>query len=227
MIDVIQIYKSQEIFSKSSYTPDNRKKFNNSDATIDSTNGYLDNNLLILPNEFRSFPDIKTADLIIVQDIEGWNPFLVKKQFDAMNLPEWFKKPRRNFLMEKNKSLFAFKQLSIPKSFEFFKISKTTNDVLDLYIDYTSNATEIGIPERNNHKICELKQSKPIRYKINGKSDFTLSGRKERTFFEYDFIIEWVGKANKIEFRELNKIKTTKTIPTDRSKMIDERKIVV
>lgn len=37
-----------------------------------------------------------------------------------------------------------------------------------------------------------------------------MTGRKERTFYEVDYIIEWIGTASKIEYKELNKIMKSK-----------------
>lgn len=226
MIDVIQIYKSKEIFTKSTYTPRNRNLFNLSEESFDSTQGYLENETLILPIEYKKLHDVKTADLIIIQDIKGWESFLVNKYLEGLDLPDWFNKSRREFLINDNKTLYAFRQLSFVQSFEIFKIQKTERGFFELEIDYTANSMRIGIPERENHKFCDLKKSKPIRYKINGKSDFTMTGRKERTYYEFDYIIEWIGTADKIEFRELSKINTSKIVPLGNSKLIDERKIL-
>ncbi len=226
MIEVIQIYKYKEIFHKDSYTPENRKLLNAVESSFDSKNGYLDNDILYLPIECKNRPDLQTAQLIVIQDIKGWDPFLTNKELEHSGLPEWFIKSRRDFSIADNQTIFEFKQLSSPKSFEIFKISKSFNNSFDLFIDYDSNSTSIGIPKRNNHKICELRPGHPIRYKINGKSDFSMTGRKQRTFYEYDYIIELIGKVNRIEFLELNKISKTKKIPFEKCKLINERKIL-
>ncbi len=198
MIDVIQIYKSVKAFTKSSYTPESRKQFQERKNAIDSYEGYLEDGTLFLPLEYKDMSEIKDAGLIIIQDSEA-------------NI----------FPGEETENPCIFKQLNTPKSFEIFRI-KRSDDVYELFLDYTSNALRIGIPKRDNHKICELKPSKPVRYKINGKSDFTMSGRKERSFCEFDYIIEWEGKAERIEFCALNRIKKTKTV--QECIFIDERK---
>lgn len=223
MIDVIQIYKSKEVFNKSSYTTENRRLFNSWEDSFESVQGYLENETLVLPIEYKNLPDIKTANLIIIQDIEGWDSLQINNYFEGLDLPDWFKKTSRNFFLNNNKKLFAFKQLSIAKSFEIFRIQKSNNGLFKLEIDYSM---EIGIPKRENHKLCDLRKSQPIRYKTNGKSDFTMSGRKERTFYEFDYVIEWIGTAKKIEYKELNQIKKSKKISVDSLKLIDERKIL-
>lgn len=226
MIDVIHIYKSREIFTKSTYTTENRKQFHDLEVSFDSTQGFLDKETLVLPIDYKNQADIKTANLIIIQDIKGWEPFLVNKDLESLNIPAWLKKLSRDFIIADNRNLFVLMQSKALKPFEIFKIRKSDKDSYELFIEYASNSMRIGIPKRENHKICDIKENKPIRYRINGKSDFTMSGSKERTFYEFDFIIEWIGKADKIEFRELNKIGKSKTIPLDNCKLIDERKIL-
>jgi hypothetical protein len=226
MIAVIQIYKSKEFFDKSLYTPDNRKLFSNIRERVESTNGYLDDTTLYLPTEYRNHPDITSADLIVIQDTEGFNPFLMNKYLESRDCPDWFISSRRKFQMENNHSVLGLRHLDSPKAFEIFKIGKSKPDAFDMYIDYVPNSMTIGIPERENHKICELRKNRPVRYKVNGKSDFTMTGRKQRSYHEFDYLIEWIGQADKLAFLEPNRIKQTKKIPITTDKVIDERKIL-
>ena len=226
MTDVIQIYRSKGVFGKSSYTPENRKHFNNLNETVESENGYFENGIMYLPLEYKTHPDLQTADLIIIQDTDGFNPFLIHASHNSVDLPEGDFRSRRDFLIKDNKPFTGLRQLSAPKPFELFKICKSGTDTFELFIDYIANAMIIGMPERENHKIGELKKNQPIRYKINGKSDFTLTGRKQRTFCEFDYIFEWIGQVDKIEFPERNKLKKCKKIPLTECKLIDERKIL-
>ena len=223
MVDVIQVYKSREIFTKATYTPENRKRFHNLATSFESTQGYLDKETLVLPMACQGQVAINISDLVIIQDVMGWEQFKANEHIQS---PDWFKKVSADVLLHERRHLFVFKQLNALKSFEIFKIRKAGNDAYELFVEYAENAMKIGIPERINHKICDLKQSKPIRYQINGKSDFTLSGRKARTFYEFDYVIEWLGAASKIEFKELNKIRKVKSIPISHAKLIDERKML-
>ena len=226
MPDVIQVYRSKGFFGKLSYTPENRKHFSNLNETVESENGYADDGILYLPPQYKNHPDLQTAELIIIQDTDGFNPFLIHESHVSVDLPEGDFHSRRGFLINDSKPFTGLRQLSAPKSFELFKICRSGNDTFELFVDYAANAMIIGMPERENHKIGELKKNQPLRYKINGKSDFTLTGRKQRTFCEFDYIFEWIGQVDKIEFAELNKLKRSKKIPLAGCKLIDERKIL-
>ncbi len=226
MPDVIQILKSVERIKKPDYSTEARQLPGPWGDSFVSRTGFLEDHTLFLPTDTKHEPDLKTADLVIIQDINGFDPFLVEKSWDKTTLPEWFKDSRKSYVLSTNRQLICFNRPSKPRAFEIFKIEKNKSGTFDLHLNYTANEFHIGIPKRDDHKIAELKLHKPIRYKVNGKSDFTMTGRKQRTFVEYDYIIEYLGQADKIEFRDLNKIEKTKTIPIDNYKLVDERKIL-
>lgn len=53
-----------------------------------------------------------------------------------------------------------------------------------------------------------------------------MTGRKQRTFVEYDYLIEYLGQAEELQFKPLSKVEITKSVPTDQYKLVDERKIL-
>jgi len=151
---------------------------------------------------------------------------VIEKYFEGKDLSDWVKKSHGNFLPSNNKFMYIFNQLKTPKSFELFWIKKSQANNFELFIDYVSNSMTIGTPKRENHKIAELKAGNPLRYKINGKSDFTMTGRKQRAFYEFDYVFELYEQIEKIEYLDLNKISKIKTIPIEACKLINERKIL-
>jgi len=226
MIDIIQIYKSKEFFEKSNYHAEQRKLFGSLLETFTSTTGFVEGETLFLPAGTNKCNDLKAIKLIIIQDMDGFNPYMNHKYIENIDEQDYSTIQQRNYRKADNKPVLEFKHIETPNSFEIFKIVKKEADSFDLYVDYVSNSSTIGRPERENHKICTLKNGNPIRYKINGKSDATLSGRKKRTFHEFDYVIELIGKVDKIEFLPLDKIKIIKRLPIGQCKLIDERKIL-
>ena len=209
-IIVIQVYKSIAVFTKNEYSPQGRKSFHHLEAVIDSRQGFLEDGVLILPLEYKSVVNTKNTEIIIIQDT-------------LQN-----KKPELNRGPDSSDSgeAIVLNQLGTPKEFEVFRIQRAGKEKYEIFIDYNSNASRIGVPKREYHKICDLSKSKPIRFRTNGKSDFTMTGRKERTFNEFDYIIEMVGRASGVEFREFSKVHKRKNIPVNEAQLIDERKIL-
>jgi len=226
MTEVIQILKSVERIEKPDYSTETRQLLDQWGESFVSKTGYLTDRTLILPTDTKQEPGLKTADLVIIQDISGFDPFLVEKSYNKTNLPSGFNDSRKSYALSTNRQLICFNLLSRLVTFEIFKIGKNKSGTFDLHLNYSANEFHIGIPKRDDHKLAELKLHKPIRYKVNGKSDFTMTGRKQRTFIEYDYIFEYLGQADKMEFKDLNKIEKTKSIPYDNYKLVDERKIL-
>lgn len=204
MIDVFQIYKIVKQFAKPEYNTESRADFFNIQEQIISHNGFLDANTLYLPIEKKADPKIQESKLLIIQDFI--NP-------DYSHLTRGL-------------NHFAFNDTKIPRVFEIFKIKNTENSNYELFLNYSGNELFIGVPKRLDHKIAEVKINQSISYKINGKSDFTLTAGKQRTFTELEYIITFIGVANHIEFKDLNQIECIKQIPAKPIKTIDERKIL-
>ena len=222
MTDVIQIFKSVDRIEKPDYGTTSRQRVGVWESIVSKT-GFFKEGTITLPIESRNNPTIKNADLIIIQDIKGFDPFLVNKFWDNSQNSQSFKESRKEYLHANNLQLKGFSVLARPWIFEIFELKKTNAEGIEVWLKY---AETIGIPKRESHKIADLKIGKPIRFKINGKDDFTMTGRKQRVFSEFDYTLEYLGRIDKIDYTELNKIETTKTIPITDCKIIDERKIL-
>lgn len=203
-IDVIQIFKSAEWIEKPDYTTEKRQWLGQWETCLASEAGYFMDKTLVLPFDKQEELNMKTTELVIVQD----------QKSAGQSFGPFAKQP-----------LFCFTRPGRP-SFEIFRIHKTETGIIELYLNYEANAGSIGIPKRENHKIAELKQNKPIRYKINGKSDATLSGRKQRTYVEFDYIIEYLGQADAVRFMKPAQMEVEKKIPVEKCRLIDERQIL-
>lgn len=220
MIKVFQVFKKLARIPKPFYTTEIRKSFNQWPKTIESLNGYVNNDKLILPSERKSKVDLKNPKSIIIQDIIGYSGLKKTHEENQVNFPDWFRKQKEI----NNKELFTFSPQKSKLDFEIFNISLI--DQIELNLDYLQNSFNIGIPERDNQKICNISKNKPIRFLINGKSDSSMSSRKQRTYSEFDYIIEYLGEFNKIQYSPLNKVKVNKQIPVAVSKEINMRKIL-
>lgn len=202
MFDVFEVHKSRKVFTKPTYTPENRKMYSTQVDTCNFKHRYVEKDTLFQPAAFESNSRINISDLIIIQH----------------TIDSSFENPEIDLML--------LSQLNTLKAFEIFKIKKADHDTYTIQLDYVTHSSFIGIPKRENHKIFDLKQSQPMRYKLNGKSDFTMTRGKERTFHEFYYIIEWTGTAKNIEFLDkIEPIKGTNPVQKD-LKMIDERKML-
>lgn len=226
MIDVIQIFKSAERFKKDDYETGKLQLLNLWEESFTSSTGYLENGTLYLPDVGKQEPDLQSAHTIIIQDINGFDPFHFAKPLEKTQQHRWFKDFNKNHVLLVKDQAICYYRLSRSLTFEIFKIEKKQPGIFNLCLNYTANKFAIGIPERNDHKIAEIKLNKPVRFKFNGKSDFTMTGRKQRTFAEYDYLIEYLGQADNILFKDFKKLETIRKTPGKEYKLVDERKIL-
>lgn len=224
MIDVIQIFKSVERFKKDDYDPAHLQLLNEAEDRLISRTGYLADQVLYLPDTGQQLPGLQDAHTVIIQDINGFDPLRKPGTGKKLDPLEWYKDRNKNYVLGVNAESVCFARPAKSLTFEIFRIEKNEPGIFSLYLNYAGNQFAIGIPERDDHKIATIKLNQPVRYRVNGKSDFTMSGRKQRTFAEYDYLIEYVGQAEKIVFKELNKLEILKIKPG--YKLVDERKIL-
>ncbi len=225
MINVIQIFKSNRRFGKDDYDIDKLEFLKNSESIVTSITGYLEEQTLYLPDFGKQQPDFINAKTIIIQDITNFNPSLFVMAKQVAQQPRWFVDNNKNHILLVNEEAICYCKHSTSLTFDIFKMLSEQPGIFNLQLNYSDNQLAIGIPERDNHKIAELKINKPVRYKLNGKSDFTMTGRKQRTFVEYDYLIEYLGQADKVVFKDWKSMKTNKIKPKQ-YKLVDERKIL-
>ena len=227
MTHIIQLFKSHTRVSKPNYTPEKRKSISEWPESIESQTGFLEDETLILPKDKENQPNLRSARLVIIQDILGFQPEQIMNAWGKQNVPSWFSESRIAYELSENPQFGSFLYSSKPWPFELFRIEIEEQNAFSLFLNHLANRTNIGIPERENHKIAVLKKNQPIRYRINGKSDFTLSGRgTQRIFSEYDYIMEYLGKVQSIDFQDIQTLRVSKEIPHQKCKLIDERKIL-
>lgn len=210
---VFHCYKKLARFPKAVYSTEIRNSFSKWESQLISRSGCIREEQLFLPEIVRENLQVNRIQSFIIQDVVhpnyGEKNVLMERE-TTKNLPE----------------LFAFNKENSVWHFEIFSIEKTNAGEFELMLKYDTNKSYIGEPSRNDHKLCTLKRGEPVQVSINGKTDFSLSGRRERTYTEYEYIIEYLGDVSKVDFMAPNKIETVRKIPTKFAKVIDLRKVL-
>ena len=216
MIDFIHIYSNIQSFSKLNY-----KKFREEKLPNTKSLSYIElyatqEETLILPSPIKENIDINAVNLIVLNSFPASGPFTKTLHFsDTQNLM----KDKEEF----GRQYFFIKQPEIPQNTGIFKVVKPVSDYYEWYLEYEKNSYFIGLPQRANHKLFHLKRNETLQYKINGKADFTMTGRKERTYYEHEYILEWKGSYKQVKFTENFK---TEQKNITHFKTVNERKIL-
>ena len=189
---LIQLFRNINTYGKNEKSFELRKE-KIAWKPIQSTSGFVKDEILHLPETISAKPNLSQSDLILMIDDNFKSPQNVV-YIEEQNL---------NF----NKNSFI--------NFDFIEIRLAKKIEIYLMPGYF----ETGTPARHQFKVGELVKGKPIAIKINGKRDFSLSSRRERIFTEQEYILEYLGDFTEIQIeQDLKPVK--KTIPND-YKVID------
>jgi hypothetical protein len=117
------------------------------------------------------------------------------------------------------RSALHFLKTSSANRLEIFKIFG--KDPIELHLEWSY--FHVGDPSRDHMKLCYLVPGKAYEIRINGKTDFSLTGRRPRHYLEQIFVVEHLGI-----FSEYTPISDSKKIHSNKlpelRKVIDLRK---
>lgn len=225
MIPVFHIFLKSATVTKTGYTPEFRKSFLDWGSSVRSELGYIENNRLILPDYWKDqVPPVVRTGGIVLQDILGYSgrerqrelELEVRRRF----LPEWYLRSQ----MEHNRELYCFNKQNRKWPLGMLSIEKSEEGTFDLFVDFLENPYLIYESPRVHYRIGTLKKAESIEIRANGKSDFTMTGRKQRTYYEVRYIIQYLGDVQGIDFRPFKGITIDREIPETFFRQIDLRK---
>src|SRR6186713_160365 len=136
---VIQVFRNINVYGKPQKSFEDRKaEMEWSD--VYSKAGYVLNNELYLPEEILKKPDLKTCDLITIEDDMQSQTFtytdlMSTRVFSSNRTPEY------------NQCFY----MTHPNKLDIFEVRK--NEDIELHLHY--GYFEVGIPERENFKLCD------------------------------------------------------------------------
>ena len=191
-IIVLQVFTNLLRYTKEERSFDKRKE-RLAWKPAASAYGYVKDEGLFLPAGILQHPALERCNLITIKDSLA---------------PEFA-------YMERMESNDCF-ELTAPRKLGNFKIKQV--EALDLFLDY--NRFFIGIPKRANIKLCSLRLKQPVEIAINGKTDFSLTGRRAREFTDQHYIFEYLGDFKSCRVLKENAKPVIKSIPGKR-KLVD------
>ena len=77
---------------------------------------------------------------------------------------------------------------------------------------------KVGVPKRDDFQVAALRRGESVQIKTDGRSDTTLSWRKERTFIERDIIVAYLGTFTSVTYH--------KELPLKEKEIIQAKKVV-
>lgn len=218
-ITVIQVFKLFGNFEKPDYNHNIRSDVMTWPEDLRSSTGFFEDEILYLPATLEPDWIEDLVGLVILQDVVD----LDRKKIEACDIPYKFKGFNPDVLLARNPENYVFNQPLSSGTFELFHFVKDGEE-FNLHFNSQALSTTSSLKGREDHKIAKLRSGKPVRYAVNTKNDFSLTGRRQRSYQEYEYIIELAGIAREMKFIE--GLAVTKKIPKDLHKDINERKLL-
>ena len=167
-VTVLQLFRNIYTYGKDQKSFEERKQLAQW-KLIPSKSGFVLNNELYLPQSILNEPHFDNCTLLTIEDNN--NEF-------HHTLPNIYP----------YKTNQCFQQAQHVK-LDIFNLQLTTQIEMHLAYGYF----EIGIPERENFSLGVLHPHQPMAIKINGKTDASLTDRRERMYKEQHYIYENMG----------------------------------
>lgn len=210
-VKLVQVFRHVHRYDKSEKSFEDRKE-DLAWRPISSKNGHVKEGVLFLPEEVLQDPKLTHCDLITVEDDlqepSLWYGDQGYTYHAALRVPRQEGPMRPDFH-------HCF-HLHHPNRLDIFEIRQ--NEDLELFLRYGYYA--VGVPERPNFKLCELKKGSAVEIKINGKTDFSLTSRRGRQFKEQHYIFHYVGDFTHCRILKEPYAPFVKEMPADR-KVVD------
>jgi hypothetical protein len=199
-VKVLQVYCNIIVYGKAKKSFELRKEETRW-REMASKSGFVKNDELYLPENILDCPNLKACGLITLEDNNRLQAF-ASEDFQKINVIASNFEPDLNHCFN----------LHHPGKLHIFEIK--ADPILQLFLNYDHYT--IGIPERENFKLCALERNEPVEIMINGKTDFSLTSGRERIFKEQFYIFEYLGDFDKCKILKQPFEPVVKSIPPDR-----------
>lgn len=180
-VRVIQVFRKINFYGKTTKSFEDRKD-DTQWLNIFSKSGYVKDKELWLPEQVFKNPNFEICTLITLED-NSQSQFISGKDLISN------KTVISNNAVVYNNCFYLSRESNI----DIFEIKGDSG--IELHLNY--NYSEVGVPRRDNFKLCDIKLNKPVEVKINGKTDFSFTSRGQRLFKEQEYIFEYLGDFSK------------------------------
>ena len=203
LVRVFQVFRNIHVYDKTQKSFEDRKEAL-AWQEMPSKSGWVVDNELYLPERILEEPRFTTCNLIIIKDD---NPRPLTLTNDSRRKPTGQDEEDYTRCF----TLGNFIELDI------FQL-KRNQEELELFLQH--GYFEVGIPARENFKLCTIKKNSPVEIKINGKTESSLTARRARQFKEQHYIIDYIGDFCSCKLLREPYDPVIKQVPTNR-KVVD------
>lgn len=208
---VLQVFHNVISFGKEENNAASREALCRWQETILSRSGEVKGGSLALPQELLAYRQrFERSDLLILNDCN--NAEDVGKRV-----------PLHEEIDASGVTLLQLGSRCV--DYEIFQLNRGETG-LELHLAYSRHASYIGAPCRSDYRLACLKPGDILRVTINGKLDFSASGRRARSYQVRDYLIQYLGDIDSYTFLPESAPPTDKRPPLQQARHVDLREIL-
>jgi hypothetical protein len=176
---VLQVFHNVVVYGKAQNNADERERLFRWQSSIPSRCGQAEGETLLLPQQLLDDrARFDRSDLLILND---YNP----PGAAGCGVP------LHEEIGDSGVSLLQLGSRRV--GYEIFQLCRGA-DGFEIHLEYSRHRASIGVPGRGDYQLARLNAERPVRVTINGKTDFSLSGRLARHYVQRDYLFVLLGE---------------------------------
>lgn len=208
---VLQVFHNVVSFGKEENNATAREALCRWQEALQSRCGEVEGESLALPQALRADrPRFERSDLLILNDYND-----TEQVGKRVPLHEEVGTSGVTLLQLGSRSVY----------YEIFQLRREESG-LELHLAYTPHAAYIGATRRSDYQVARLEPGRPLRVTINGKLDFSASGRRARSYQVRDYLFLLLGDFDNFTFLPETTAPARKCVPLQEALHVDLREIL-
>lgn len=206
---VVQLFHRATRYGKAENTHEAREALTRWRGTVLSRTGGVRGKTLLLNEGVReAWGRFAPGELVVFHDHEA------ESESFRRVLPS-YQGPEYTFLQG----------LDRPRSLDVFTLVRTPEG-FDLHLDGEALASLLRAPRRGSFRVAKLLPGRPVRVTLNGKWDFSMTGRRARNYVVLDYVFVYLGEVDEVEVRPAEAVEELKEVPLAEARHADLREIL-
>lgn len=206
---VLQVFRRSTGYGKAENNHEAREALTRWRGTVLSRTGGVEGGTLVLGEDVRErWGRFAHCEMVVLTDPDA----------GSRGMPGAFPaglEPGHDFLQG----------LDRPRRYDVFTLLRSPAG-FDLSLDADALRSLFHAPRRAGFRVAELREGRPVRVTLNGKQDFSMTGRRARSYLVLDYVFTYLGEAGGVELRPPDKVEQVKTVPLEEARHVDLRTVL-
>lgn len=203
---VVQVFHRAVAYGKAENVHPVREELARWRGSVLSRTGGVDGSTLLLNEDAEAeWGRFAECELVVIADAEAGSV------------------PYRPVFSSRRGPCYTFlRGLDRPRPFDAFTLLRSPEG-FDLFLDPPAVESLFQAPRRGAFRVAKLLPRRPVRVTLNGKYDFSMSGRRARSYVVLDYVFVSLGEVDAVEACPAEQVEALKQVPLAGARHVDLR----